>query len=219
MIRLSSIALVLLAASAARAQTPINEANEAADAIQTIYAFTGEVSDAPQWMETPCFRKLTGYGKVLACAQRVATAEHARATKLRPHSWTGSCARQIDGAVRAMLLARAAYVDAWVQWLKVNAAELTKTLASKPIIDACSGAKLFEQKHTPACDAQPSEDAFSAKEMSSVNDIACTKTLFRCGRDLGNVCWIQKAASLLDRKPQGPDDYLYVRATGERVTP
>ncbi|MGZ3442605.1 MAG: hypothetical protein ACXVDD_23955 [Polyangia bacterium] len=139
---------------------------------------------------------------------------------MQPHSLRGSGARQIDDAVQAMLRDRAAYADAWVQWLKMHAAELTSALASKSITDACRGQKFFDTNHTLACDARPSGDAFAAKDISSVNNVACTKTLFLCGLDPDNVCWIQKAASRLETKPRGADDYyLYVRATGERVPP
>jgi hypothetical protein len=214
-LKIASFAVGLLVAVVAWAETPMAQAKEAVEAIRTVYNVASVTSEQPQWTESTCFRKVTGYVKVLACAERVAAAERARAAKLQPRSSTGACAREIDGAVRAMLRGRVAEVDAWVQRLKQHGAELTKTLASRSIADACSGAKLFDAKHTPACDARPSAD-FGAT-IASVNDVACTKALFRCGLDPDNVCWIQKAADRVKTKPRVPDDYLYVRETGERV--
>lgn len=208
--------VALLVACNAREQSPATaEATEAAAAIRTVYAFACDASDDPTWIETRCYGELKGYAHVLACATGILASARDKMEQIPSRGWRGACAREIDTRVRRMFKARVDEVNAWIDWLQKYSAELMKALASRTVAEACSTGKLFESKHTPACDNRPKE--FDLIALAGVNEVECTKALFRCGLLADNVCWIQKAAGRLTVMPKDEEDYLYVRATGERV--
>src|SRR5262249_3688707 len=117
----------------------------------------------------------------------------------------------------AFLNAAPAFLGDVVKWLRLNSGRLIPELAVKPLGEAC--------RDKPAlCATEPHDydKAYDATRVSRIDTLECTAKLFRCGQSEAPDCWPGNIAPRIgvacagtqNRAGSGPDDLLYVRATG-----
>jgi hypothetical protein len=108
-----------------------------------------------------------------------------------------SCGATVETKARAFVDGTVAYLDDLVAWLSSRRAALTGPLRTTSIQDL-NNEKLkagiphdFDAKYGSGADSL---------SFGTLNRVECTKTVYRCGLQDDDVCWLQKVASSRLRK-------------------
>lgn len=233
------IAFVLLAAcdrrpiaenreqrEANRAAAADEEAMRTVRTIKAIYPSVCEAADASESTD-PCFDEKKGYAQILKCIEdalvRVKNAETSLKNAPPP---SGACGTEFARVAAPMVSATQRYLADAASWLRNNRARLESRLVRGSITEICQADGGFLSGGKPKasnCRGRPEMSSYPAMSFGNISDLKCTDSLFRCGLAEDNFCGIQKVADRLElcgnkRRPQTEDDFLYVRATGRRVT-
>jgi hypothetical protein len=89
-----------------------DEPREAARAIRQLYPRACQANLGPEVPSMKCIGETKGYAATMACLEREAASARATASGLPRATWSSSCAREIDAAIRGYLEGKAAYVEA-----------------------------------------------------------------------------------------------------------
>jgi hypothetical protein len=240
------------AASAApvapREPTPSPDPNATAGTIRQFYPVDCDAS-AAWWKWATCHDETKGFDALLACTKAARDQTKAAAARL-PLTTTPSpdtpCAVSVEAQSRKFVTNTATYLDDVVTWLTTHKAALVGPLRASTIQDVDND----KLKADMPKDYDEKYGGDSAKGESLrfgwVNDLACTKSLFRCGTEddpshkltyiecgvhaaavhLGVDCGTSSPYQHTNGKPYcvaaicdmtNPRTWLYDRSTGERI--
>jgi hypothetical protein len=178
-------------------------------------------ADAASRTWAACREGTRGYPALYACAAKALRDSRAALASLRPSTKKHSeCGETIEKTSVDLLNAAPRYFGDVVRWLEQKHGMLAISLSSKSLVDAC-------RAKAEVCAGEPHDwdDAYKAMRTRNVDGIECTAQLFRCGRREDMDCWVSGLAPRLgvacppteNRSGGGPDDLLYVRASGTPI--
>ncbi len=175
-----------------------SEAKTTAAMIRQFYPLAC-ASNAASWQWATCYDTTKGFDQVLACA--TTARDQARGAQARlpvgRQMADPSCGATVETKARAFVDGTVAYLDDLVAWLSSRRAALTGPLRTTSIQDL-NNEKLkagiphdFDAKYGSGADSL---------SFGTLNRVECTKTVYRCGLQDDDVCWLQKVASSRLRK-------------------
>jgi hypothetical protein len=200
-----------------------SEAKTTAGAVRQFYPLDC-AANAASWKWATCHDETKGFDQVLACA--TAARDEADATSARfPAAQPGpdpSCGGTIETNSRAFVELTAMYLDDLVVWLAAHRNSLAGPLKKSAFQDLDNDRLKVGMPN--AWDQKYGGSDPAGVRFGWVNDIVCTKALYRCGLQDDDVCWVQKVASRLGAAcdasiwdTRNPNAWLYDRATHERI--
>jgi hypothetical protein len=165
-----------------------------------------------------CREEARGFAAVKGCAERTTREAQNALAGLRAAAGShGECADTLEKASVAFLNSVPAFLGEEVKWLNLHADALIPELAEKPLGEAC-------RDKPPLCAGEPHDydDAYAATRINRIETLTCTTKIFRCGQNQAPDCWPSNIAPRVgvacpgtpNRTGAGPDDLLFVRATG-----
>jgi hypothetical protein len=193
------------------------EAKQTLQVVTRVYPLLCDANAAAQsW--TKCREEARGFTAVKACAEKTTRAAKNALAGLRPSGEShGECADDLEKASVALLNTTPAFLGDVVKWINLNAEALIPELAVKPLGEAC-------RDKPDLCKTEPHDydDAYRAMRINRIDTLDCTAKIFRCGESQAPDCWPANIAPRIgvacagtpNRGGSGPDDLLYVRATG-----
>ncbi len=207
-------------------------------AIRQLFPMACAANDA-SWRLATCLDTAKGFDPLLACttaARDQAKAVSAQLPPAKAYADT-SCGGTVEAKSRAFVTLTVVYLDDLATWLASHRAKLVGPLRSKSFQDLDAD-QLKGMPHE--YDEKYGGDAEKGESLRFgwVNDLACTKSLFRCGTEddpcgaraaavrLGVDCGTSSPYHHANDKPycigaicdlNNPRTWLYERSTGERI--
>jgi hypothetical protein len=143
-------------------------------------------ASAASWKWATCNDETKGFNALLACTTAARDQANAAAVQLPPATTANPdtpCAATVEAKSRAFVTGTATYLDDVVTWLAAHKGTLVGPMQAHSIQDLDNDKLKADMPHN--YDTKYGGDAAKGESLRFgwVNDIACTKLLFRCGTE------------------------------------